>query len=76
MLFIFLTYLCPNGYAESPYFFTDSGLSQTLENRSGSPSAVSTRTTDSVTKMVLFVGRSIFRNLTLYPIISLVLKTF
>ena len=25
-MFIFLTYLCPVGYAESPYFFTDSGV--------------------------------------------------
>ena len=23
MLFIILTVLCPNGYAESPFFFTD-----------------------------------------------------
>ena len=26
MLFIFLTYLYPNGYAESPFFFTKSGF--------------------------------------------------
>ena len=29
ILFIFLTYLCPNGYAELPHFFTDSGKYKT-----------------------------------------------